>query len=262
MARGKNRGVVQNLTDRIYATENPLLIEGYQAAMAQKLRTEFFGKTKNTAGDRAASAAKISDEDLNVTQLLDAARIVFRDKPAFVDGVETALRMAGDETRLKMGKPILGESATAANQASKEAFDRMVTFYFGVLNRIGAVVRSGGQAVTKTLTMNKGQADMLADKMLADPEYFTRVAEQIFKDQDKVAGETVTAESLRLFLYRSGMIRGDSGRPEDDIDAVEEAAQLEAIIMDEYKKIQQAAEMAGNDLSGANPILSLFGIGR
>lgn len=262
MAKGGNSGVVQNLTDRIYATENPLLIEGYQAAMAQKLRIAFFGKTTNTAGDRAASAAKISDEDLNVTQLLDAARIVFRDKPAFVDGVETALRMAGDETRLKLGKPILGESATAANQASKEAFDRMVTFYFGVLNRIGAVVRSGGQAVTKTLTMNKGQLDMLADKMLADPEYFTRVAEKVFKNQDKVAGETVTAESLRLFLYRSGMIRGDSGRPEDDIDAVEEAAQLEAIIMEEWGKIQEASEMAKNDLAGANPILNMFGIGR
>jgi len=110
--------------------------------------------------------------------------------------------------------------------------------------------------------MNKGEADLLADKMLADPEYFTRVAEGIFKNQDKMAGETVLAESLRLFLYRSGMIRGESGRPEDDIDAIEEAAQLEAIIMDEYKKIQEAAEMAGNDLAGANPILNLFGIGR
>jgi hypothetical protein len=262
VAKGANSGIVQELTDRIYATENPLLIEGYQSAMAQKIRIAFFGKTKNTAGDRAASAAKISDEELDATKLLDAARVVFRDKPAFVDGVEMALRQASDETRLQLGKPVLGESATAANQASREAFDRMVTFYFGVLNRVGAVVRSGGQAVTKGLTMNKGEADLLADKMLADPEYFTRVAEGIFKNQDKMAGETVLAESLRLFLYRSGMIRGESGRPEDDIDAIEEAAQLEAIIMDEYKKIQEAAEMAGNDLAGANPILNLFGIGR
>jgi hypothetical protein len=260
MAKGGNSGLVQNLTDRIFDTENPLLIEGYQAAMAQKLRTTFFGKTKNTSGDRAASAAKISDEELDATKLLDAARIVFRDKPAFIDGVETALRMAGDETRLKLGKPILGESATAVNQASREAFDRMVTFHFGVLNRMGAIVRSGGQAVTKKLI--GGKSDALADQILADPEYFTRVAEKIFKDQDGISGQKMIAESLRIFLYRTGMIRGDDGGSEDDIDAIEEAAQLEAIIMDEYKKIQQAAEMARNDLAGSNPILNLFGIGR
>ena len=259
-AKGKDTGVLKNLTDRIFATNNPLLVEGYQAAMAQKLRQAFFGKTGNVVGDRAASEAAINMEADDYTRLIEAGAMVFKDKPGFMSGVEKAILMAGDETRLKLAKPVLGESATAVNREAAQSFDRMVTFQFGVLSRVGAIVRSGGQALTRKLTFSDKAAKDIADKMLAEPDYFVRVAEQMFGDMDKMKSPEKIAESLRLFLYRSGVLRGEDAGPSDDIDAVEEAAQLEAIIMDEYKKILQAKEMAANEIGGTvNPFLRILG---
>ena len=261
VAKGKNSGVFSNLNERILTSGDPLLIEGYQAAMAQKLRKEFFGNSRNISGDRAVSAAKVTAEEVDITQLLKAGQEVFGEThPGFMVGLERALMQAGDETRLKLAKPVLGESATAVNREAAQSFDRMVTFYFGVLSRIGAVVRSGGQAITRKLTFNEDAANQLAIEMLNDPDYFVRVADQMFGEADRMQTPEMIAEGARLFLYRSGMLRGEDAAPDDDFDAVEAAAQLEAIIADEWKKVQEAREMAANEIGGTvNPFLRMFG---
>ena len=248
MATGKNSGRVQAFTDRIYASGNPFLIDGLKASMVQSLRRNFLTTATDDQMVRNVSLARITNENVDgVLQWLDTARIVFRDDPAFVDGIQTFLRESSDVARSKIASPIAVGSATDANRRQSEALDRLITMSVGPLNRLGARLRAAGKGITNAVATDKAEYDRLFDQFMADPQYFTEVAERIFRQDNAVPFETRVNQTV-MFMYRSGMLRGDDGDME--LDPVQ-VAELEMNVRNILREWQSRGNSLADEMTGA-----------
>jgi len=162
------------------AEGNPIIEQGMQAAYSRWFRNNILGSTTSTAGERTIKAGAQMANEEGVKNALDYANIVFKNKPVFVEALDTLLTEAGMVQRSRSSKAIPTGSGTAELTDQIAAVNRGITMVFGVLSRMGAKVRATAVGRLNQQFNSKNYFNMV-DNLLADPDEFIRVAENVVR---------------------------------------------------------------------------------
>ena len=214
-----------------YSEQDPIIRDALKSAYAKSFRTNLLGSTPEFSGapNLKTGQAQATQEELN--NVLDAGRKIFSDQPEIPDALESILDISYLITGNRRARDIAGTSDTQIRQSAKQASDRAITYIFGVLNRIGARVRSGMTGVLATVDNEIG---MITDAVLSNPDEFIRVANRI---AEGVEPATFRKEILLPYLTRAyGITAQDE--------------QGEINLLNIMAEVEQDLVMKGNDLSG------------
>ena len=215
----------------VYAEQDPIVRDALKAAYAKSFRTNVLGSTPEFSGapNLKTGQAQAVQEELN--NVLDAGRRIFADQPEIPSALESILDISYIITGNRRARDIAGTSDTYIRQQAKQASDRAITYIFGVLNRIGARVRSG---VTGVLAQVDNEIGMITDAVLSDPDEFIRVANRLAEGAEPA---TFRKEILLPYLTRAYGITAQDEQSEIDL-------------LNIMAEVEQELVMKGNDLSG------------
>ena len=194
---------------------------GVQAAFAKFFREKFLIATKEIPNQRGVSEAKINQELGDITNFLDKASIIFRDRPENVEGLRTMLELAGVQVGARKATTGAGNSITADKAEAITAVNKLVTLTFGALSRLGARIRSGATSVISERLDPAGSA-MLAEQLLTNPKEFLEIAKKVIPKE----GQGMRQDQIDLFYawaVRSNIYdtaEGDGQSEEDFMMAV------------------------------------------
>lgn len=193
MKRG-NLNLIDDLLE--YGKNDPIIIDALKASYARTFRNDVLGSVTEFSGTKnlKTGAALKAQEELN--NILATGKRIFSDQPDIPAALESVLDVAYIITGNRRAKNIAGQSDTAIYTAAKQASDRAITYIFGVLNRIGARVRSGVTGVLGSVDSEIGQ---ITDAVLADPDYFVEVANRIASNAEP---STLRKEVILPYLTR------------------------------------------------------------
>lgn len=211
-------------------SDDPLIMEGIQQAYARNLRVKLLGGTREAAGSRAlklGESTKMLDDE--ASDLLAKGEIVFADKPMLMEGINSLISVTQGVAINKRGRAFAGASNTAFSQSAQQSIDRLIMAFIGPLTRLGARVRSGTGTIISRLAPDQAAAKTL-DMILANPEEFTRIADEVLKDPKIPPG---TYQRMFGLLIRAGIYNES-----DEIDYMNMIGQMEI-----------EAEKAGNAIS-------------
>lgn len=194
--------VLRGLMDRAVAENNPIIIDGMQAAYARFVRERFLGAGQDLGGGRPFSVAQERKLAEDVTPLLEYGDIVFRDRPQVMEATRELLDLAGFVERNKRARSSASDSATAARTQAIEAANRTITLTFGVLSRLGARVRATATNIINRLSPDEA-AFRILDAVYADPDEFVRIAERVQKADRRLNPDT--RDAIFTFLTRAGI---------------------------------------------------------
>ena len=187
-----------NLVDDLieYSKNDPIIRDALKASYAKTFRNDVLGSVTEFSGAKnlKTGATQRTQEELN--NILATGRKIFADQPDIPIALESVLDIAYIITGNRRAKNIAGQSDTAIYTAAKQASDRAITYIFGVLNRIGARVRSGVTGVLGSLDSEIGQ---ITDAVLSDPDYFLEVATRIANNAEPT---TLRTEVILPYLTR------------------------------------------------------------
>jgi hypothetical protein len=195
--------VISGLLDRARASNNPVLLEGMQAAYSRWFRNKFLGSSRATGGDRNIMMRNLQQSEEEILQAIDYGRQVFEDRPVVIGAFDTMLQEAGIVQRGRGVRAIPQSSNTAALNEQIAAVNRGITATLGVLSRVGARIRT---TATGFLQRNFDEQAFLqmSDALMANPDEFIDVARRVI-NQDNQIDRTVMYQMLvRIGIYREG----------------------------------------------------------
>jgi translation initiation factor 2 beta subunit (eIF-2beta)/eIF-5 len=210
---GPSEGILAEVINRAQATGNPLVMDGLQAAYSRFIRENFLTATREAGGNRMVGLAALNKSENSLNQVLEYGDEVYKDKPLVMQAFRGILEEAGLVQRSKNSKAIGVSSGTAESQQAIAAVNRTVTMTMGVLSRAGARIRAGASGIIMSKFDPIATAQVL-DKLMADPDYFIRVAKKVTKEDGAVDPEG--AMLLRQWLIRSGIYSEDNEPSEED----------------------------------------------
>lgn len=164
------------------AEGNPIIEKGMQAAYARWFRNNILGSTTSTAGERTIKLGADMANREGVKNALEYADIVFKNKPVFVEALDTLLAEAGMVQRSRASKAIPTGSGTAELTDQIAAVNRGITMVFGVLSRMGAKIRATAVGRLNQKFNSDNYFNMI-DNLLSDPDEFIRVVENVVRTE-------------------------------------------------------------------------------
>ena len=215
----------------VYADQDPIIRDALKSAYSKSFRNNVLGSTPEFSGaaNLKTGQAQAVQEELN--NILDAGKKIFADQPEIPNALESILDLSYVITGNRRARDIAGTSDTFIRTQAKQASDRAITYIFGVLNRIGARVRSG---VTGILNSVDDEIGAITDAVLSDPDEFIRIANRIAESAEPA---TFRKEIMLPYLTRSyGIVAQD------------EEAEIE--LLNILGEVEQELVMKGNDLKG------------
>jgi hypothetical protein len=210
---GPSEGILAEVINRAQATGNPLVMDGLQAAYSRFVRENFLTATREAGGNRMVGLAALNKSENSLSQVLEYGDEVYKDKPLVMQAFRGILEEAGLVQRSRNSKSVGVSSGTAEAQEAVAAVNRTVTMTLGVLSRLGARVRAFSSGVIMSNIDPVATAQVL-DKLMADPDYFIRVAKKVTKEDGAVDPDG--AMLLRQWLIRSGIYSEDNEPSEED----------------------------------------------
>ncbi|MAJ23834.1 MAG: hypothetical protein CMI75_08680, partial [Candidatus Pelagibacter sp.] len=220
-----------NLIDDLleYGKNDPIIIDALKGSYAKTFKNNVLGSVTEFSGAKnlKTGATQLAQEELN--NILATGRKIFADQPDIPVALESILDISYIITGNRRAKNIAGQSDTAIYSAAKQASDRAITYIFGVLNRIGARVRSGVTGVLGSIDSEIGQ---ITDAVLADPDYFVEVANRIASNAEP---STLRKEVILPYLTRMYGItaQGEEG---------------EVALLNILAEVEQTMAESGNDV--------------
>jgi hypothetical protein len=206
-------GTLVDVLNRAKGIDNPVVMDGIEAAYSRYVRENFLAATREAGGNRMVSVAALNKSENEITQILTVGDEVFKDKPLVMQAIRGILGEAGMVQRSRNSKAIGAGSGTAEAQDAMRAVDRTITMTLGVLSRLGARVRSTvGGAIQNTI--DPEDTARVLDRLLADPDYFIEIATRVTKKDGSVNPDN--AMLLRQWLIRSGIYSEDNEPSEEE----------------------------------------------
>jgi hypothetical protein len=225
-----------NLIDDLleYSKNDPIIKDALKASYAKTFRNDVLGSVTEFSGAKnlKTGAALKAQEELN--NILATGKKIFADQPEIPAALESVLDVAYIITGNRRAKNIAGQSDTAMYTQAKQASDRAITYIFGVLNRIGARVRSGVTGVLGSLDSEIGQ---ITDAVLADPDYFLEVANRIALNAEP---STLRKEVILPYLTRMYGITAQG--EEGEIDLLNILAEVEQTLAESGNDVLEFIE--------------------
>ena len=185
------------------AGDDPVVLDGIKVAYQKHLRKEIFGANIETGGNRAIKTGNAEATVEGLKPSLEYGRKIFKDTPEIIDAYETLIELSYGIQRSKGAKSIVSDSSTVYRQKALGATDRLVTMVFGVLDRVGARIRTGVGGVIRSLDTEIAQ---ITDEMLSNPEEFIRIANKVTREQLP----TDVQDILWSYMVRVGIYNEDN----------------------------------------------------
>lgn len=207
---------LQSLVDRAKASDNPVVLEGMQAAYMRFMRSPggFIGTASESGGARNILVRNQQLAEDQIKPILEYGDIIFQDRPEIMEATTAILREAGLVSKSQATRSIRVGSDTAFNKEAIEAVNRFVMFTMGPLTRGGARLRAGAAGAINKF-VDPTEANRMLDELYSNPDEFVRVA-KIVTDQ-KSPPNPEKAKALRIFLIRSQIYSEDNAPSETDL---------------------------------------------
>lgn len=194
---------VTQLVDLAKSSGDEMALKGMQAAYARYMR-EYF----TTAGSEIGGAANINLTQAkkvkgHITDILKYGDVIFQDSPGVMQATRKILDIATDNEISKRVPSMSASSSGTELAAARGVTDFVVTQVFGVLNRLGARVRSGTSRVLAKLDP-KQESALLLEQLYSDPDLFLEIAEGIAKE-GKPRLNSQTKELMWKMAIRTGI---------------------------------------------------------
>lgn len=215
LSNNQSADTISQLVARAEATGDPLVLRGMQAAYARFVRDRFLGSTQEIGGNRAMKMGNLSQEDEGIRNVLEYGDQLFPDRPDFMESVRELLDVSGLVTRSKGAKAVATDSATASRMEALKSSNQMITMVFGVLNRVGARLRSASTTIINKVSPDEAGMRLL-DAVMADKDYFLQIADRVIAKQTPMDPEI--RDMLFSLLVRTGVYT--AGDEEDFITAM------------------------------------------
>jgi hypothetical protein len=202
----QSQDTIAALLRRADESGDPIIRAGMQAAYARHFRNKFLGTTEEMGGNRALNAGEVRKNEEGIKNALEYGDQIYSDRPEFMEGLRTLLDLSGLVTRSKGAKSVASDSATASRLAALQSANQIITFMFGVLNRVGARVRSASTTLINKVSPDEAGMRIM-DALMADKDYFLSVVDR------SLAKQTPMDEDIRnaifSFLVRTGVYTAD-----------------------------------------------------
>ena len=207
---------LKSLVDRAKASDNPMVLEGMQAAYMRFMRSPggFIGTASESGGARNILVRNQQLAEDQIKPILEYGEIIFQDRPEIMEATNAILREAGLVSKSQATRSIRVGSDTAFNKEAIEAVNRFVMFTMGPLTRGGARLRAGAAGVINRV-VDPTEANRMLDELYSNPDEFIRVAKIVTDNKKPVDPEK--AKALRIFLIRSQIYSEDNAPSEADL---------------------------------------------
>ena len=196
---------VSELVDLAKAEDNPLILRGLKGGYFKHLQDGMFKENKF----QAAQARELLDSE---SPFYKMGQKIFEDDPEMMDRIHDILVVGFNETvkRDKLNKVALINPNKFGTDASS-AMNIVITQVFGVLNRLGARVRSGASAALKRFDPANAAA-AIADEIFANPDYAIELLDREIANFEKGIFNPEISREAKLFILkalgRSGFVQG------------------------------------------------------
>lgn len=186
---------LNDIMTRAEQTANPELVkEGIRASFGKYL--EFNPKFIENHGE----------------SLINYAQILFKDRPEVIEATQKAFNLISDTAIRHSPENMVNRVPMKILTQGSDALGRVITQVFGVLNRVGARVRSGSGMVIKSIDPAE-RVSLMIGKMYTDPEEFFRLAQQYSDSLGNSGKNTDAAYQFTNFLTKGTNFEVTSPEP-------------------------------------------------
>jgi hypothetical protein len=242
----KTEGVskIKELVELAKKEDNPAILQGLKGGYFKYLQDGMF--KENTF--QAAQARELLDPTSPFFQM---GKKIFEDNPEIIDRIHDILVVGYNETakRQKVSKLALINPNSFRSDASA-ATNIVITQLFGVLNKLGARVRSAASAGLKKFDPADTASD-IADEMFANPDYALKLLDREIDGFSKGMFTRETSKEMKMFmlkaLSRGGAAEGKQMTKGEEMTFLQEWDALEAKMVKEENTNTQTDDMLSPD---------------
>lgn len=208
-AAGSLEALVKEIETIPAGPRRDLVLQSVKSSALKQLNERIFGSTPiglvspNTAVDnvKLANLAKITGEELDGT--LSGLRILFKDEPFVIEGLETALKTLGDvnlPSRVKT-TPAGAGSDTVPNLGIRDAVSGAILVTGGYMNPTSAAMRRASSNMVSAMeTAAKNVGNDTLGIIISNPRAFANLAELIANK----AEHSEIKKAVKLLLSSAG----------------------------------------------------------
>lgn len=206
--QGQNQERVATITEAV--KDNPLAKKGLEAAYIKTLQSRFSGSNKTPSGAKQVNVTNVEEflnEDSAITQY---GRTIFGD--GYIDLVQELSKKAYNIAAPSGSRKGVGVDVQQFGTEASKNVNTIITWIFGVLNPTAAKLRTVTGQLAKEYDP-QDQAREILDNVLANPDEFVRVANEVLRDK-----ATVLSDEQQRVL-RKALVKGvQYGTSRDDVD--------------------------------------------
>lgn len=230
------------IMDRINSAlpeQRDMLFQGMETAYVRQLRESVFNTGRESTQLRRLSPTVIAQEQEGLRPLFDVGRIIYRDRPDFMESLTYLADLAMDANFSRNAVPISSMSATAFNQQAATATNRLIFATVGPLTRFGTRIRTALGATVEARAPDVRAREAL-DSMSANASHFRSLIEAYNREPLSNILQNAIVNSLITSTGRPMLSKGESGEVRAP-DFVESAAETEL-------KIRQSVDALGTQM--------------
>lgn len=149
--------------------------DGMEAAYMRMLGNKVSAAKMESGGSQSLKMGSIDGLMQESDQVLEVGRLLFSDKPEFMNGLSDLLEVSRMVGKGKGATPVAAFSPTVFNAEATKATNRLIMTFIGALSRPGARLRALAGGIFDQFDPTR-RAEMMLDNIFANPDEYLRLS--------------------------------------------------------------------------------------